>query len=153
GTNISATYMVGGTGDATQLMGSISPQLGRESLYTHVSYDFTPELTAWAQMLIVHETAFSPNVPNYDNNTLTIKGDNPFIPAAVQTMMAANKLTQFTFGRVDPELGLGQSKEYTYDVLWDIGLNGKIFGNWTWDLTAQYNSNQWNFKYLHERNN
>ncbi|MEI6283422.1 MAG: TonB-dependent receptor, partial [Alphaproteobacteria bacterium] len=147
------TYMQGGTGDATQLMGSISPQLGRESLYTHVSYDFTPDFTAWAQLLIVHETAFSPNVPNYDNNTLTIKSDNPFIPAAAKTLMTANNLTQFTFGRVDPELGLGQSKEYTYDVLWDVGFNGKIFGNWAWDLTAQYNSNQWNFKYLHERNN
>ena len=153
GTNVSATYMVGGTGDANQLMGSISPQLGRESLYTHVSYDLTPDITAWGQLLVIHETAFSPNVPNYDNNTLTISANNPFLPAAIKTLITSNNLTQFTFGRVDPELGLGESQEFNYDVMWDAGLKGKIFGNWAWDLTAQYNSDQFTFNYLNERNN
>ena len=152
GTHVSATFMQGGTGETAVLYGSVSPQLGRESIYTHASYDLTSDLTVWGQLLIVHNTSFAPSVMNYDNNTLTIKNDNPFLPANIKTLMTASNVTQFTYGRFDPELGLGNSQGYIYDVLWDAGVSGKI-GNWAWDLTAQFNSNAWDFKFGNERNN
>ena len=107
GTNISATYMVGGTGDENQLYGSIGPELSRQSIFTRARYDLTPNLTVWGQVIGIHSYNFSPGVPNYDNNTLTMRQDNPFIPAALRTMMTAQGVTQFTFGRIDPEIGLG----------------------------------------------
>ncbi len=153
GTNLSATYMVGGSGDEAQLYGSPAPELKRQSAFLNASYDLTDNVSIWGQVLAIHNESWSPNVMNYDNNTLVIRSDNAFLPANVRALMAANNLTSFTFGRIDRELGLGASRGFVDDVLYSVGVKGKAFGDWNWDVSGQFNDNEWDFVYENQRNN
>jgi iron complex outermembrane recepter protein len=158
GTNISATYMVGGTGGEFQTMGSIYPENAHQNFFTHVTYDLTPDITVWGQALLVHETGLSPITPNYDNGTgaspeLTINSGNPFIPAALQTMMTADNVSSFVLGPEDLELGLNTETSSNNYAMWNLGLKGKLGNNWTWDATGEYSGDSYIFQTLNDRNN
>ncbi len=153
GTNISATYMVGGSGDQNQLYGSPAPKLRRQSVFLNASYDLTENVNVWGQILAIHSDSWGPGVPNYDNNGLVIRSDNAFLPAQIRTLMAANNLTSFTFGRIDLELGLGATGGYIDNVNYTVGLKGQVFDDWNWDVTGQFNSNEWYYQGDRQRNN
>src|ERR1700744_5543411 len=66
--------------------------------------------------------------------------------------MNAAHVTTFGMGRLDLETGYNASVGHYYDVKWDLGVNGKLSSNWTWDATAQYSSNSFTYDLLNNRN-
>src|SRR6185437_16320391 len=111
------------------------------------------DLTVWGQAIVVSQVANSLVARNLDLGTLTIHNDNPFLPASVLSQMAANKLTTFTMGRFNSELGFNYSNATNNYVSWTLGANGKFGGNWTWDVTAQFAANTFDFHLKQNRNN
>ena len=101
GNIISSQYMQGGDWQSSRLNGQLQLNLflQRETIFTRTSYEFTDNIQAFAELQ--WSTAHSINhigVPYFRLGNLTIKADNPFIPASVRTQMTALKLTTFTMG-------------------------------------------------------
>ena len=115
--------MQGGSGQSLSTNDSLSPELGRQSFFSHAEYDLTTYLIQLGPSLsVVHSTATSPVTPNYDSGGLTIHNDNPFLPASVVALMAKDGVTTAPFGRLDLETGYNTSVGHYNDVKWDAGL-------------------------------
>jgi iron complex outermembrane receptor protein len=111
----------------------------RAAAMARVEYDISPNTVAFAQLqygvLHTHGRSFGARVPNFNNYPVLIT--NPFLPASVVAAMQANKLTSFTYSasRHD-DLGSIESHNRTETVQGDVGLSGKVFGDWKWDIGA-----------------
>jgi len=148
GADAGGTYMIGGSGSlASQSMG-LQPQVDRVNFLQHSSYDITPDLSIWTQLLYSKSDSYIPIVPNFNNGNITITNQNPFIPASIQAVMAANNITSLTMGRsnidlapVDDGRDLENGRNEDYDSA--VGAKGQlgVFGtHWNWDVNAQYDS-------------
>lgn len=74
---------------------------------------------------------------------LTIRGDNPFIPVALQNTMTGlgiplTAATTFNLGRMGDDFGYTQNHvdNDVYRAL--VGLKGELGGSWTWGAYYQY---------------
>ena len=103
------------------------------------------------QLLYNKSTQTTAITPNYDDGTIIITNQNPFIPASILAIMTANKITQLQIGRANYDLGTQKSgREIPHGINEDYdgsaGLTGKFnaFGNdWSWDWSGQYFSNEY----------
>ena len=101
GNIISSQYMQGGDWQTSRLNGQLMLNLllERETVFTRTSYDLSDNIQAFGELQWSH--THSDNfigVPYFRLGNLTIKSDNPFIPASVRTQMTALKLTSFALG-------------------------------------------------------
>jgi len=147
------TFMQGGSGDSLTPNNSLSPLLDRKTLFGHTSFEFSPAVTVWAEASYTKAHAETPVTPNYDNGGITIRIDNPFLPASIVTRMQTANVTSFVMGRLAPETGYNLSLT-DYDNL-NIagGLKGHFLNNWTYALTGQWTSNIFNYAVQNNRNN
>jgi outer membrane receptor protein involved in Fe transport len=152
GDYVGATFMVGGSGGSFAKYGSITPRLNRKSIYSHLEYDLTETVNVFGEIMYVDSSASSTITPNYDNGNLTIRIDNPFIPAATRALMVARGLTSFTMGRGEIELGLNDAHgRYKY-FQGSTGLAGKFGDDWSWNASYVYSSNKYRYDALNNRN-
>jgi outer membrane receptor protein involved in Fe transport len=152
GQYVGATFMVGGSGGTFMPYGSITPKLNRKSIYQHVLYELTDSINVWGELLYVDSKASSQITPNYDNGNLTIRSDNPYIPAAVRAQMQSLNLTSFTMGRGEIELGLNDAHgRYKY-LQGSTGIEGKLGSKWNYDAAFVYSTNKYRYDALNNRN-
>lgn len=76
---------------------------------------------------------------NFHQSALfTIRSTNPFIPSDLRSRLAQLNVAEFDIGRLDTDWGGlrldGEIKSQRYVG----GLRGKVFGNWAWEVYAQY---------------
>ncbi|HEY4276173.1 MAG TPA: TonB-dependent receptor [Rhizomicrobium sp.] len=104
----------------------------RWTAYGKATYDINDDTNVWLQYLYGHSEARGLTTFHQETN-IVIPANNPFIPASIQSVMAANNLASLTVGR--QEEALGGYQEYQQDTSWRIaaGAKGRIFGDWTWD--------------------
>jgi iron complex outermembrane recepter protein len=152
----SSTFMLGGTGGSFSQFAGVGPALRHDDAYTHISFDVTPNVTAWGEVLFADTRGESSVTPNYDNGTLTISANNYYLPSSVKTLAAADGVTSFTYGRENLELGINDPVS-TYDDLRVLGgFRGKLSAlgsEWTWDATYQFNQNNYFDLVYDNRNN
>ncbi|MHB1205802.1 MAG: TonB-dependent receptor plug domain-containing protein [Rhodospirillaceae bacterium] len=101
GSVISSQYMSGGDWQTSRLNGQLMLDLllERETVFTRTSYDLTDSIQAFGELQWSHAHSLNDiGVPYFRLGNLTIKSDNPYIPASVKTQMTALKLTSFTLG-------------------------------------------------------
>jgi outer membrane receptor protein involved in Fe transport len=136
--------LVGGT---TQIGGQIFPAYSdtnlivpvkRYTLYGHADLDLTDSVKGFFEASYGYVTGSVLQSAFFDTN-ITIKSGNPFIPAAIQSVMTANNIASFTMGRLGDDLARGFSTSTADVYRATMGLNGK-FGDttWTWDAYYQY---------------
>jgi iron complex outermembrane recepter protein len=150
------TYMVGGgqPGVNYLLEQRIVPPYRRANVYTRTSYELTDSVTAWVEASYAWQHGGGPSTASRSPSPTfyPISIENPFIPAALRTLMVANNLSSIPLGRTNFDIGVttGDVRQYTGRVAG--GLNGTLpwEGNWKWDLTAGYGSNR---NSMHVRNN
>lgn len=79
-----------------------------------------------------------------DTNTtgIVIRRDNPYLPAAVATIMDNNGITSFPMGRATIDMGETRSDNSNTTARFVIGLEGSLGGGWTWDAYYQAGRNE-----------
>jgi iron complex outermembrane receptor protein len=106
----------------------------RRNFLANVAYDVTPDTTIWAQF---HYGRFQVSgAGSYFTrpaNTILINADNPYIPAAIATQMAARGITQLRMSGLTPPPFNAHNRNWMYQT--QVGARGKIFSDWQWDLT------------------
>lgn len=142
------TYMVGGDGsNQAQYMG-LQASERRINVLGHATYDLTDDVSVWSQFLYARSSAFYPIVPNFNSGNLTVSAQNAFIPASIQSIIAANNITSFTMGRSNIDLApIAYGRDLTYgrndDYDGSAGVKGHLnvlSTDWSWDLSAQYDA-------------
>lgn len=145
------TFMQGGDGagkngfiGAPYIMIPTERYVGFGSL----QYDFTDQLQAFAEFSYGHTSSHGRGAQTRDfsatgASALTIRGDNPFLPAALKTALTTAGLpltsaTSFTLGRMGDDFGYADNQNQSDAVRVLAGLSGSITDSWKWDISAQY---------------
>jgi len=146
GSIISDPLMSGGDWLATNqrqngLSVALDPRTTRQTAYARVSYDITDDFEIYGSAQWAHNHELSNSVANYYTGSITVTNQNPFIPTAVATSMAAQGITSFKMGTT---LGDVAGTAPTYDRSVErylIGGDGNFQAlgtNWKWDAHASY---------------
>jgi outer membrane receptor protein involved in Fe transport len=139
GTNVSTIWMEGGAGLMTQPdYGVIAVGQKQESVFSRVNYDLTDSIEAHVDVLATRSRNESTNNFNYNNADITIRRDNPYLPANILATMVASNLQTITMGRLNPETGLNTNVSRNHYYRFSAGLKGPLPKDWTWELGINY---------------
>jgi len=132
-------FMVGGDGGSMAGSANIMPELRRKSAFTRVGFDVTDKVSVYADALFSEVNAFSDSAYVATNRApAAININNPFLPAQVRTVMAANNLTTFYLGRIIQEEGKSNTSADNKVQRYGLGVKGEFGSNWHWDITSQF---------------
>jgi outer membrane receptor protein involved in Fe transport len=116
----------------------IVPQI-RASLYGEGSYKLTDSITASVSVLFGHLYDYNPDFALSSNmGNITIANTYAYLPNSIVAAMAANGITSFTLGRQNEDFGAITDKIISNMQQYRVGLDGRIFGSWTWDAFYSY---------------
>jgi len=119
---------------------TLDPYGANQRFFTRGSYQFTDHINGFIQLSYSHSKAIGTDVLNFRVNNINVKADNAFIPASVQSIIAANGITQFQMGSFNRDLGIAGNDNDRYTHRYVVGFNGDFdaFGkNWTWNAYYQ----------------
>lgn len=139
GTNVGTVWMQGGDGLMTQPdYLALVPSTQQKSLFGRGLFDVTPDVEAHLDVLATQSKNESTNNFNYNNGDITIRRDNPYLPANILATMIGSNLQTISVGRLNPETGINYntSKNEYYRV--GAGLKGPVFEDWRWEIGASY---------------
>ena len=112
--------------------------------YGRLSFDVTDGIELYAEGQYAHTRASSTATPNRRLNNLTIRSDNPFIPAAVAAQMTTLGLTSFVLGTTNGDIGRVGIFNQRDMTRFAVGADGKFDAagsNWNWDVYYQRSDN------------
>lgn len=141
GNNVATLFQNGGSG---AYMGDdqnlISP-MQRNSVFGRALFDLNDRvtLTAEASRAFSH-TKYDILYP-WDNNTLTIRRDNAFLPASIRSVMTANNIPSFTMGRINYELGPDTTEGTNVTTRFVLAAEGNLNDTWNWSSYYQHGEN------------
>ena len=142
GTIVGSTFMSGGDPLAGNPENGLFPDQKRSTLFSHVEYDLTNDITAFADALYGRSHAAIRGSNNFATGAatqLTIFQDNAFLPADIKArMIASSNLQSIPLGRYFPEFGAVQNESLIYVTRGSAGLRGSLLGNWKWDGSYAY---------------
>jgi iron complex outermembrane receptor protein len=153
---------VGGDGRSVNDGLTLTPEVERATVYSHMTYDFTDSLQGFAELSFGEVTALNPQNGaggfGSDSVNLCINADNAFLAGnpglqGAVAAAAANQTGSFTcspFGNAFAQFGsvimrkdfTGQTNQRvttdTEVVRGALGLQGPLAGSWTWDGYYQF---------------
>jgi iron complex outermembrane receptor protein len=141
---------VGGNGEDLGTDWTLIIPLQTTQEFGRVSYKFTPDVTAYAQLAgsqVVNGSYESAPNGFYSGGTgITIFSGNPFLPSAVQAAMAPG--SSFTMSEdFNPQqaaaLGLPSiphqvTEEKTRSLIAKLGVAGNLWSDWKWDASYSH---------------
>ena len=140
---VSDPLMAGGTfadnNVRTGVDNNILPEQNRRNLFARISYDVGDDWNIYAEGLLAHQdTDTRYYYGNFPNN-LTVRPDNPYMPAAIAARITALGLASVPFGTLKGDngaSGANAQRGYSRGV---VGIDGKFsaFGS-DWSLKAYY---------------
>ncbi len=143
GTNIGGTFMTGGDGASLVDEGNILPEIERLTGYGSLRYEWSDNLTMFADFLYSRVDVLSDLSPNRDDAGFTIRNDNAFLPATLRTAMAAAGLTTISVGRMNFEDQISLFDNSTEVRRLTFGLEGRFGNSWRWDVSGQNGRNDY----------
>ncbi len=138
GSIIGNTEMIGGTVDSWENPDQrLRPAYDRSAALARVEYEITPDINAFAQLhygnLLTYGQSFGARIPNFNNYPVLIS--NPFLPASVVTAMQAAGVDRFNYSATRrDDVGSIRSRNRTESLQADFGVDGTVFGDWSWDI-------------------
>jgi iron complex outermembrane receptor protein len=135
---INGALMVGGTDTKTVGAGQVAPAGEQVNAFSRFSFDVTPDFTAYAEASFAHDDVPSPTPVYTRNGDLTIRNDNPFIPAATRALMAAQNVTTFSFGKAFWEFGYTGTYNVRAQRRGVVGADGSFGDTGAWHAYYQY---------------
>jgi outer membrane receptor protein involved in Fe transport len=136
GSSVTATTMNGGDGVNGDADFVLSAPLKRWSAYGKASYDLTDSITAYASFGYGRSSFNEPSITG--NDQITIRSDNAYLPASIQSVMAANNITSFVMGRSLNDYGRGGITQRVHTWQGSGGIRGRLGGSWTFDTSYSY---------------
>jgi outer membrane receptor protein involved in Fe transport len=141
GTQVTGATMIGGDGIITQTSSQLGASPAKNmTAYERTSWDFSDDLSVYAEgAYAISKYDYQNGSPdaNIGSTALTIASDNAFLPASVKAAMAANKLTSFALNKYWGDLPTAVVNNDTNSLRLKAGAEGKVFGDWHWDVHAQ----------------
>jgi outer membrane receptor protein involved in Fe transport len=143
GSGVSGNYVVGGDWKATNTdrnTGLAAP-VTTQGLFARLSYDLSDGVNVFAQASWNYTHAYFADNLQYNEGNILIKGDNAFIPAPVAAQIAALKITSFTFGDENADIGQFSTNNARATNRYVAGASGRLElfeRRWTWDAYYQY---------------
>ncbi|MDB5717797.1 MAG: tonB dependent receptor family protein [Sphingomonas bacterium] len=113
----------------------------RYSAYGSLSYDLTDDLKGFVDLSFgrVKGTTLSSTFRDFNGSLIgNIQRDNAYLPASIAATMAANGISQLTFGRAGFDLGSPKAVSTTKTYRAVAGLEGSLGSSWRWDAYYQY---------------
>jgi outer membrane receptor protein involved in Fe transport len=137
-------FMVGGTPYSEGTTIALEAGQRRHSLWGRVSYEITDNITANIEGSygFSHSDGHAAYQRYAGNTALTIRADNPYLPASVAAQAAAAKITTFRYGYSTIDLGLPQNWADRTSYRGVVSLEGRFGGSWKWDAYYQYGQTQ-----------
>jgi outer membrane receptor protein involved in Fe transport len=132
----------GGDGFRVSTGQEIVRPLNRKTLFGHAEFDISDNLHLFVEGSYGKTLAEFQSSPT--THTLTIQRTNPYLAQAAPALVAQMTqlgVTRFTLNRLTLERGLTVQDNYNETVRGVVGLRGNLFGNWSWDVSAQYGRN------------
>jgi outer membrane receptor protein involved in Fe transport len=136
GSLVTSTTMVGGDGIKPSFLPGEEPSK-RGVFYARVGWDFSNNLSAYATVnygLSNYEYQIGSYDQNLGSTALTIQRDNAYLPASLRTQMTAANIPSFTLNKYFADLPRTWIQNDNNTLRWVGGLQGKVFGDWSWDL-------------------
>ncbi len=135
----------GGSGnDSTASLLALAPKARRSSAFLYLDYDATPNLNLYVQGLAGKGMTDQPDhggrfaAVNGIDTRITIRRENPFLPAAVRQIMVNENLTSFQMSLVGDRTTLGRESRLKQDNDTKSGTLG-----FTWNIAQDGPLNEW----------
>ena len=135
--------MAGGEGDNGFIKAPLI--LCRPTVHGYLlnSFEFANGIQSSVELSAGHMESNGRGAQTRDFNGFTIRGDNPYIPAALRTRMTTagiplTSASSFTLGRMGDDFGYTNNLAENNVYRGVLGLKGNIAGSWNWDASAQY---------------
>lgn len=119
---------------------SLAPDITDLSVFSHATYQLTDNVEVFAEASHGRSETYNYGYSLECNSCLTIKGDNPFIPASVAARMQTLGLTEFKMGTQHQDLGVASTDAERTVNRFVVGAKGdfEAFGSdWNWDVAYQ----------------
>jgi outer membrane receptor protein involved in Fe transport len=135
-------WQIGGDWQATQVndLQSLDPEENRKSAFGRLSFEATPGIELFVQASYARSTNVGHLGVQLNQNNVTIRSDNAFIPASVRTQLTALNIAQFTLGTTNADLPIRKNdterelQRYVVGAKGDFGL---LAGTARWDVYFQ----------------
>ncbi len=141
---VSGLEMRGGQWKAGQVRGttgnSIDSAQSQQSIFGRASYDVVDSVKFFVQGSYTAAAVLTRAIPQINPANLSVRVDNPFLPANIAAQATAAKLTTLTIGTLHPDLPGNYTDNRRNVVRWVTGANGDFSAlgtDWTWDAYYQ----------------
>lgn len=133
GTQSGSVQYGGDTDNSVGEARAISVELEYANAFTHVEYDLTPDITAYAEGSYARSW-YTENgyLYFYRQGNLVINADNAYLDPSIKAQMAARGLTTFNMGLDTVEHGPPTSTNEREVWRTAVGLDGKFGESWKW---------------------
>jgi len=138
GTLKTSAQMSGGDGYNPNLLLTLQPSQHRSQIFTHATYDFSDNFSAYIQVMGSQNHIRYNSLPTFElsQTAFTILRDNAYIPQTIKDYLntpAGLNISRFTVGRVSPDFDIPHMDAITNNGLVTIGFDGKVPGSsWTY---------------------
>jgi outer membrane receptor protein involved in Fe transport len=122
----------------------------RYAAFASGHYDLTDSVTAFTE-LSYGNVLGTQNGAQFRDTAITIRRDNPFIPAETLQKMIANNLQTISVARDGDDFGVAKYRGETKTFRGVGGFEGGLGGSWKWDAYYQYGHNQYNQEMANNR--
>ncbi|HSG89467.1 MAG TPA: TonB-dependent receptor [Pseudomonadales bacterium] len=116
--------------------GLMTPEEDRWSINVNGRFDLTDRVTAFAEAKYVKQEVEIGGPLNTFYDLLTVTPENPFIPAELAPLAAADGGLFIT--RDPTDLGRNVDTNRRETMRFVLGLEGELNNGWTWDVAANY---------------
>lgn len=140
---VSDPIMAGGSLGSNNLRqgvdNSLVPRQNRDNIFSRVSYDLTNDWNVFAEGSYAHLDTDTRYYYGGFSNTLTVKPDNPYMPASIASQITALGLASVPFGTMKGDIGASGAHAEHSTVRAVGGIDGQfnVFSN-DWKLSAYY---------------
>lgn len=140
GKYVTSTTMVGGDGIKLSFLPGEIP-VRRGVFYNRASWDFSDSLSAYAEVSYGIAN-YDYQIGSYDQNlgstALTIQADNAYLPDSLRAQMNAAGIGSFQLNKYFANLPRTWIQNHNSTLRMVGGLEGKIFGDWRFDLHYEH---------------
>ncbi|HWU55538.1 MAG TPA: TonB-dependent receptor plug domain-containing protein, partial [Rhizomicrobium sp.] len=138
GTLRSSAQMSGGDGYNPNLLLTLQPSQHRSQIFTHATYDFSDNFSAFVQVMGSQNHVQYNSLPTFElsSTNFTILRDNAYIPQTIKNYLnspAGLNIASFTVGRVSPDFDIPHMDAITNNGAVTLGFDGKVpSSSWTY---------------------
>lgn len=132
----------------------LSVPFTRHSLLAQLDYELASELTLFFEGSLSRAHAVSETAQSWDFTPITIRSDNPFIPASLRALLnpaGGAAIGQFAITRFNTDLGFFTADSTAQTMRFALGARGQLTDSWSWEAYYQWGRTDFENRQLNNR--